>query len=102
MRRFVFLLGVVVSARAFGQASNATAPAEWEGIRPPFHRDLDAMVSLPGGSALLFRGDEYGQYDPVKRQLGSVFNRTPFLRKVFYQLLAVARHGRRSDDEESR
>lgn len=27
------------------------------------------------------------QYDPVKRQLGSVFNRTPFLRKVFYQLL---------------
>lgn len=27
------------------------------------------------------------QYDPVKRQLGSVFNRTPFLRKVFYGLL---------------
>ena len=27
------------------------------------------------------------QYDPVKRQLGSVFNRSPFLRKVFYQLL---------------
>jgi 2-polyprenyl-3-methyl-5-hydroxy-6-metoxy-1,4-benzoquinol methylase len=27
------------------------------------------------------------QYDPVKRQLGSVFNRSPFLRKVFYGLL---------------
>jgi SAM-dependent methyltransferase len=27
------------------------------------------------------------QYDPVKRRLGVVFNRTPFLRKVFYQLL---------------
>lgn len=27
------------------------------------------------------------QYDPVKRQLGVVFNRTPFLRKVFYKLL---------------
>ncbi len=27
------------------------------------------------------------QYDPVKRQLGSVFNRSPFLRKVFYRLL---------------
>src|SRR6186997_3031090 len=27
------------------------------------------------------------QYDPVKRQLGSVFNRSPFLRKVFYALL---------------
>ena|SRR5436190_8991951 len=27
------------------------------------------------------------QYDPVKRRLGVVFNRTPFLRKVFYGLL---------------
>ncbi|MBL0045366.1 MAG: class I SAM-dependent methyltransferase [Flavobacteriales bacterium] len=27
------------------------------------------------------------QYDPVKRQLGAVFNNTPFLRKVFYKLL---------------
>lgn len=27
------------------------------------------------------------QYDPVKRRLGVVFNRTPFLRKVFYHLL---------------
>src|ERR1017187_2998443 len=26
-------------------------------------------------------------YDPIKRTLGSVFNRSPFLRKVFYQLL---------------
>lgn len=26
-------------------------------------------------------------YDPVKRQLGAVFNSTPFLRKVFYGLL---------------
>lgn len=27
------------------------------------------------------------KYDPVKRSLGSVFNTTPFLRKVFYHLL---------------
>lgn len=27
------------------------------------------------------------QYDPIKRGLGIVFNRTPFLRKVFYRLL---------------
>ncbi|MBK9177374.1 MAG: class I SAM-dependent methyltransferase, partial [Flavobacteriales bacterium] len=27
------------------------------------------------------------QYDPVKRRLGVVFNRTPFLRKLFYRLL---------------
>lgn len=27
------------------------------------------------------------QYDPVKRRLGLVFNRTPFLRKLFYGLL---------------
>ena len=27
------------------------------------------------------------QYDPVKRQLGSVFNRSPFLRRVFYKML---------------
>lgn len=27
------------------------------------------------------------QYDPVKRQLGNVFNRSPFLRKCFYKLL---------------
>ena len=27
------------------------------------------------------------EYDPIKRRLGSVFNRTPFLRKVFYALL---------------
>jgi SAM-dependent methyltransferase len=27
------------------------------------------------------------QYDPIKRSLGAVFNRTPFLRKVFYRLL---------------
>ncbi len=27
------------------------------------------------------------QYDPIKRRLGTVFNRTPFLRKIFYRLL---------------
>lgn len=27
------------------------------------------------------------QYDPIKRSLGSVFNRTPLLRKIFYRLL---------------
>lgn len=27
------------------------------------------------------------QYDPIKRGLGNVFNRTPFLRKLFYRLL---------------
>lgn len=27
------------------------------------------------------------QYDPIKRSLGAVFNRTPFLRIVFYRLL---------------
>lgn len=27
------------------------------------------------------------QYDPIKRSLGNVFNRTPFLRKIFYRLL---------------
>ncbi|HNQ12701.1 MAG TPA: class I SAM-dependent methyltransferase [Bacteroidia bacterium] len=27
------------------------------------------------------------QYDPIKRSLGSIFNRNPFLRKVFYRLL---------------
>jgi len=27
------------------------------------------------------------KYDPVKRSLGSVFNKTPFLRKLFYHLL---------------
>jgi len=27
------------------------------------------------------------QYDPVKRQLGKVFNRSPWLRKLFYKLL---------------
>jgi SAM-dependent methyltransferase len=27
------------------------------------------------------------QYDPIKHSLGKVFNSTPFLRKVFYQLL---------------
>src|SRR4051794_35688793 len=26
-------------------------------------------------------------YDPIKRSLGNVFNRSPFLRKVFYNLL---------------
>lgn len=26
-------------------------------------------------------------YDPIKRQLGNLFNRTPFLRKIFYHLL---------------
>lgn len=29
------------------------------------------------------------QYDPIKRSLGNVFNRTPFLRKVFYKLLDI-------------
>ena len=28
-------------------------------------------------------------YDPIKRSLGGVFNRTPFLRKLFYFLLDV-------------
>lgn len=27
------------------------------------------------------------QYDPIKRSLGAVFNKTPYLRKVFYRLL---------------
>jgi len=27
------------------------------------------------------------EYDPIKRRLGAVFNRTPFLRKIFYFLL---------------
>lgn len=27
------------------------------------------------------------QYDPIKRSLGKVFNKNPFLRKLFYQLL---------------
>lgn len=27
------------------------------------------------------------EYDPIKRRLGNVFNRTPFLRKTFYSLL---------------
>jgi 2-polyprenyl-3-methyl-5-hydroxy-6-metoxy-1,4-benzoquinol methylase len=27
------------------------------------------------------------QYDPIKRSLGSVFNKSPFLRKIFYSLL---------------
>jgi SAM-dependent methyltransferase len=27
------------------------------------------------------------QYDPIKRSLGEVFNKTPFLRKLFYRLL---------------
>ncbi|MFZ6050441.1 class I SAM-dependent methyltransferase [Halocola ammonii] len=27
------------------------------------------------------------QYDPIKRSLGNVFNRSPFLRKTFYKLL---------------
>ncbi|MDR0970015.1 MAG: class I SAM-dependent methyltransferase [Lentimicrobiaceae bacterium] len=27
------------------------------------------------------------QYDPIKRSLGTIFNKTPFLRKLFYQLL---------------
>jgi SAM-dependent methyltransferase len=27
------------------------------------------------------------QYDPIKRSLGNVFNKTPFLRKIFYNLL---------------
>jgi len=26
-------------------------------------------------------------YDPIKRSLGKVFNKTPFLRKLFYRLL---------------
>lgn len=26
-------------------------------------------------------------YDPIKRSLGVVFNKTPFLRKLFYNLL---------------
>src|SRR3954469_18385848 len=27
------------------------------------------------------------QYDPIKRSLGNVFNKAPFLRKTFYNLL---------------
>ena len=27
------------------------------------------------------------QYDPIKRFLGNVFNKSPFLRKTFYGLL---------------
>ncbi len=29
------------------------------------------------------------QYDPIKRSLGRVFNKTPFLRKLFYRLLDI-------------
>lgn len=29
------------------------------------------------------------QYDPIKRKLGVVFNRTPWLRKLFYRLLDI-------------
>ncbi len=29
------------------------------------------------------------QYDPIKRSLGRVFNTSPFLRKIFYNLLDV-------------
>lgn len=29
------------------------------------------------------------QYDPIKRSLGNVFNKSPFLRKVFYKLLDI-------------
>lgn len=29
------------------------------------------------------------QYDPIKRSLGSVFNKTPLLRKLFYNLLDI-------------
>jgi len=29
------------------------------------------------------------QYDPIKRSLGKVFNKSPFLRKVFYKLLDI-------------
>jgi 2-polyprenyl-3-methyl-5-hydroxy-6-metoxy-1,4-benzoquinol methylase len=29
------------------------------------------------------------QYDPIKRSLGAVFNRNPFLRKLFYRLLDI-------------
>ncbi|MCQ2975179.1 MAG: methyltransferase domain-containing protein [Bacteroidales bacterium] len=29
------------------------------------------------------------QYDPVKRSLGNVFNKTPWLRKLFYKLLDI-------------
>jgi SAM-dependent methyltransferase len=29
------------------------------------------------------------QYDPIKRSLGEVFNKTPFLRKLFYRLLDI-------------
>ncbi|MCX6282318.1 MAG: class I SAM-dependent methyltransferase [Bacteroidetes bacterium] len=29
------------------------------------------------------------QYDPIKRSLGKVFNKTPFLRKLFYKLLDI-------------
>ena len=29
------------------------------------------------------------QYDPIKRKLGAVFNRSPFLRKLFYRLLDI-------------
>ena len=29
------------------------------------------------------------QYDPIKKALGNVFNRTPFLRKLFYRLLDI-------------
>ena len=27
------------------------------------------------------------QYDPIKKSLGNIFNRAPFLRKIFYHLL---------------
>ncbi len=29
------------------------------------------------------------QYDPIKRSLGKVFNKTPFLRRLFYKLLDI-------------
>jgi len=29
------------------------------------------------------------QYDPIKKSLGKIFNRTPFLRVLFYKLLDI-------------
>jgi len=29
------------------------------------------------------------KYDPIKRKLGVVFNKTPFLRKLFYNLAVM-------------
>jgi 2-polyprenyl-3-methyl-5-hydroxy-6-metoxy-1,4-benzoquinol methylase len=52
---------------------------EWENGRmiPSFYHSI----------LLSFKKNNTMQYDPIKRSLGNVFNKSPFLRKIFYRLL---------------